>query len=58
MKIEYFEPSNKLKQLYGIDLGQNRYRCDAESLEFGHLTEKYYQRKEYFDWIVQLIFWS
>ena len=44
VKIEYFEPSNKLKQLYGIDLGQNRYRCDAESLEFGHLTEKYYQR--------------
>lgn len=51
IKIKMFQLSDKLKQLYKINLGQNRYRCDAESFEFGRLTKEYYL-KNIFDLVV------
>lgn len=47
IKIKAFKLSDKLNQLYKIDLGQNRYRCDAESLEFLRLTKKYYSENDF-----------
>ena len=47
VKIEAFEPSDKLKKIYKTDLGQNRRRCDQESLEFGRMTRKYYVENKF-----------
>ena len=48
VRIEAIRLSDKLKYLYKTELGQNRRRVDAESMEFGRLTKKYY-KENYFD---------
>ncbi len=48
VRIEAIRLSDKLKYLYKTELGQNRRRVDAESMEFGRLTKKYY-KEIYFD---------
>lgn len=47
IKIAAFKLSDKLKEVYKTDLGQNRRRCDDESLEFGRMTRKYYTENKF-----------
>jgi len=47
VKIIGFKPTDKLKTIYKKELGQNRYRIDAESLEFGRMTKQFYLENQF-----------
>lgn len=47
VKVISFEPSQKLKKIYRMELGQSRYRADAESLEFGRMTKEFYLKNQF-----------
>lgn len=47
VKIVSFKPSDKLKNIYKKELGQSRYRADAESIEFGKMTKGFYLNNQF-----------